>query len=231
MKPLLTFLSILLLGYCQAQYTIDSALKRQYDSAYSGLPTEMRNNLEKAEASRQKLYDQLLKKEKSVIPFFQTTYAIVTSHIIDTLNLSELNKGAYRYNQEGYKIMFCNATLTSDSLFIILTPGFAQNSSIDLSHLIIGEKVQTNFREFHSYDTTFSTSLSVQKTNDLVLHCSVTKFVLSDSNFIVGKTVYGYAEVGTDSYYTDNIDFDTGLIKKRIYFKYFFKVIVTKNST
>ena len=214
-----------------AQISVDTSVKHQYDSAYKKLSSDIRKNLERTQNELLKSYNKLSAKSKKNFPFSPLNIAKVTLHTIDTLNKGEVKSGNYFYQKEKYPIMFCDGGLISDTLGIVLYPGVAQNSSINITHLIVHDTVRTEYDEWIKYDTIFRTSLQQEKTNALTLPFTTSKFVLSDTNFVVGKTIYGYADILSKTYYQDNESFKIGYIARSLHFRYYFKFVVKKNST
>ena len=232
MKTTLLVFFCLLYNNIFAQLMVDTTVKHQYESAYKTLPLDIRQNIERTQKAMLESYNELSEASKRKIPYSPLNIAVVTLHSIDTLNKDQIAPDAYIYEAEKYSIMFCEGGVMSDTLVIFLYPGVAQNSSIDITHLVVYKNVQTKYDISTKYDTVFSTSLNEQeKTNDLILPATTKKFVLSDSIFIARKTVYGYADIETNSYYQDTSSFKSGYIARRLHFKYYFKFVIKKRST
>ncbi len=230
-QTLLTIVFSLFLTDTFAQITVDLNVQQQYDSAYKKLPAGIRENIEQTQNQMLKSSNELSADSKIKIPFSSLNIAVVTLHNIDTLNKDQIKSDAYFYEAEKYPIMFCEGVMLSDTFGIVLYPGVAQNSNINIAHLIVRDTVKTEYDEWIKYDTSFRTNLQQEKTNSLVLSFVTLKFVLSDTNLIVGRTIYGYADILSEPYYQDNENFKTGYITKRLHFRYYFKFVVKKNST
>lgn len=231
MRTLLTIFSILIFAKSFGQITIDPTVKKQYDSAYKKLPIKERQSIEKLQNELLKSYNQLSPKAKQYVSYSPLTVAVVTLHHIDTLNKDQVKSDAYFYQEEKYQIMFCEGGIISDTFGIVLYPGVAQDSRLNIAHLIINDTVKSEYDQWEEYDTTFRTNLQEEKTNDLTLPFTTSKFVLSDKKFVIGKTIYGYADIISEPYYKDDESFKTGYIVRRLHFRYYFKFVVKKNST
>ena len=195
------------------------------------LPADIRKNIERTQNELLKSYNQLSPKAKNGFPYSPLTIAVVTLHDIDTLNKDQVKPDAYFYQEEKYPIMFCEGGFVSDTMGIVLYSGVAQDSRLYIAHLIIHDTVKSEYDQWEEYDTTFRTSLQQEKTNDLTLPFTTNKFVLNDKKFVVGKTIYGYADIISEPYYKDDESFKTGYIARRLHFRYYFKFVVKKNST
>lgn len=170
-------------------------------------------------------------RKQTIIISELPTFAVLTTHQVDTLNKNEFEEGTYKTKFNKWQVMFCESTLNSGSLIIIVYPGVAQNSSLYITHLIVGSKVQSEYHEWHDYDTTFRTNLQQEKSNTLTLPITLNKCILSDTNFLVGKIIYGFADILTNTYYQDTENFKTGYIAQRLHFRYYFKLTVKKKPT
>lgn len=236
------------------QVTIDTTVKHKYDSAYQQLPFDLRQNIERTEKELIRLSKEIGKEAQDDNSNIAPTIAIVTCYQIDTVNKEQIkldtrkvhlislyqidtqNKKKIKLDTgkehlEKWQFMFCEGGLKLDTLGIILYPGVAQNSGVIISNLIAGKQIRAEYDEWRKWDTTFRKNISDEKTDQLALPLTTIRFVLSDTDFKIGKTIYGYAELISDGYYKDDENFKTGYINKRLLLAYYFKVRVKKNST
>lgn len=231
MRTTLILLFIILINKTFAQLVVDPAVKQQYINAYNKLPLKQRQSNERLQNQLLDSYNKSSKKYKELVSYTPLNIGVITLHSIDTLNKSQLKANTYLYPAEKYTELFCEAALMSDSLGVVIYPGVAQNSGIDITHLIINNSVQTEYHQWIKYDTCFRTDLKEEKTNNLTLKFTTNKFVISDKNFTVGKTIYGYADITSKPYFQDETSFINGYIERRLHFRYYFKFVVVRNDT
>lgn len=230
MRVLLILFFSFFLNRTFGQIIVDPSLKKQYDNAYKKLPIKERESIEKIQNELLHSYKKSPRDYKKLFPYTPLNIAVVTLHSIDTLNKNQLKSKSYLYHAEKYSIMFCEGGFVSDTLGIVLYPGVALDSRLDIAHLIIHDTVKSEYDQWEEYDTIFRISLEKEKTNDLTLPFISNKFVLSDKKFIIGKTIYGYADIISEPYYKDDYSFKNGYIAQRLHFRYYFKFVVKKYS-
>jgi len=230
---LLLFLSFILTDL-SAQVTYDPAVAKQFDSVYNKLSPEFQKAAEE------------LKKGNG----YSGGILLCTDFIDDTLNIKELKSvdSNVRFYIDG-KLIYAKGKMLDDSsermpqpmLMLILnvvrsdtldlevTPWFMSEQTI--RHKISGNSVTSSYEEYYKEEHILRAYDGAPVTNDLTVPVTTVKFILSDSSFTEGKTIYGMADVITKDFLFEAApDFIYHILKHRFHFKYYFKITVKKEK-
>ena len=235
MRTLYSTLLLFVLTNTFGQVIIDTTLQRQYTKAFDTLPNW--------------LQQKTIEAEKDTL--FKGGFVILIELRIDTLNKEELKKSSGRItitdittingkkeksnandlvieSENGYDLLFCGGKFDLDTFIINIGAPFSYET---IQQKIIKSVIQTTYNEIHGGDTIFWSDRSHIKTRDLTIAARTVRMVLSSADYKSGKTLYGYSEIETEPYYMETFGFEKGYIKKRLCFKYYFKLKSNKNNT
>jgi len=215
----LTFSTLLCLSclHCFSQaITFNSAIKKQYLSAYNKLPADIRKGFEEAAS---------ISRDSDANALPQVSLAIIKKFDVDTLNKAGLRNRQPLYKPRNEDMLLCGATLQKDSLVIDIG-AFGQDSHIDIVNTIVNKKVKTIYDEYEEMQTIYAHNENDKRENYITLSVTNSTFVLSDSVFTAGKTIYGYCEMATDVYFKDDDNFAEGYIKQRLLISILFKCVI-----
>ncbi len=238
MKLFILFIVFFICFNCNAQLIIDSTVVKKYNEAYLKIKKEYRDNIDSF--SSHKEYKQLVKS----LVFF-------TEYKTDTLNIEDYKRAEYdnikigigdifidsagimvpakidstRYLSEEERsiylpILLCGGTIYKDTLMIGvgLWGGFTNK--------IIDGKVFSFYQtDYDKYDSVYSFILEGRKFQRITVNTTTVRLTINTSNYKIGETIYGEAELQTDPfYYFKPYFFKNGYIKQRFRIKYFFKL-------
>lgn len=233
MKLFILFIVFFICFNCNAQLIIDSTVVKKYNEAYLKIKKEYRDNVDSL--SNNKEFNQYLKG----LVFF-------TEYKIDTLNKDEFEghlnnitiedvvidsngksipvKNLLKLSEEERTIylplLFCVGTIYKDTLmtWFGLWDGF--------SNKIINRKVFSFYQtDYDKYDSVYSYTLQGRKFQRLIVNATTLNLTMNTSDYKIGDTIYGEAELQTDPfYYFKPYFFKNGYIKQRFRIKYFFKL-------
>lgn len=222
MRTIFLLFTICSVADLSAQVAYDPNVAKQYDSLFKKLSPGVQKTTEDAQKDAG--------NPGSIV--------ICTAFIDDTLNLSDVRpdyKQIKIYDSTGklaeaidesmpvvFPMLIFNS-LKSDTLNIEVTPWIMSEQTI--RHKIKGKYVSTVYEEFYKDDNILRAHDGAPITNDLIVPATTVKFVLSDKIFVVGKTIYGQADVITrDFLFEAAPGFKYNIMRHRFHFKYFFKI-------
>lgn len=233
MRLFISFIGIFICFNCNAQLIIDSSVVKKYNEAYLKIKKEYRDKLDSLSNNKE---------------FHQYTKSLVffTEYKTDTLNIEEYkpfnfgNSELYIFDSVAGKninvkdllkiseeertiylpLLFCAGTIYKDTLmtWVGLWDGFSTK--------IINGKVFSFYQtDYDKYDSVYSFTLEGRKFQRITVNATTVKLTMNTSDYKIGDTVYGEAEVQTDPfYYFKPYFFKNGYIKQRFRIKYFFKL-------
>lgn len=236
MRLFISFIGIFICFNCNAQLIIDSTIVKKYNEAYLKIKKEYRDKVDSLSNNKE---------------FHQYTKGLVffTEYKTDTLNIEEYKrtdfdkikiedivvdsagitippkKDSTRYLSEEERtiylpLLFCAGTIYKDTLmtWVGLWDGFSTK--------IINGKVFSFYQtDYDKYDSVYSFALEGRKFQRITVNAIAVKLTMNTSDYKIGDTVYGEAEVQTDPfYYFKPYFFKNGYIKQRFRIKYFFKL-------
>ena len=228
MKTLLAIILILTFSNAFGQIVYDKEVHNQYNNLYKKLPRQLQTEFDK----------------KSKDTLNEDGFAIFTEFKCDTLNkieqqetsLSQITLIDPKTNRpfksspktDKYPTLFCQGTIQNDTLGIQISGLFLDQAIL---HFINKDRVAIFYFEHYKDDSLLKENMNDSLTNSLNVTTKILRFVLSDSTYKVGKTIYGSAEIITNSYFLKDTWEDNHFYKLRWRLKYYFKCKLTKNGT
>jgi hypothetical protein len=168
---------------------------------------------------------------------------LLTSFEIDTLNKSDFipqvasgSLGADTLRVKGYvpekllipDLLIGNARLKKDSLLIQISPWF-RNGEI-IKHKVSGESLHSTYSLWSRDDKTFTAKVYKEENGNLVVG-TISKLVLNDRSFGMGKSIYGSAELESQDFFQlPDKAFKDNMINIRLRYNYVFKMVVLKDD-
>ena len=227
MKTLLVTILILTFSNTFGQIVYDKDVQNQYFRLYKKLPRGLQIEFDK----------------KSKDPSNEDELAIFTEYKCDTLNnieqketsLSQIILIDPKTNRpvksnpktEKYPMLFCRGTIQNDTLGIQISGLFLDQAII---HFINKDRITIFYFEHYKNDSLLKENINDSLTNNINVSTKILRFVLSDSAYKVGNTIYGSAEIITNNYFLKDTWEDNHFYKLRWRLKYYFKCRVTKNG-
>jgi len=221
-----SFFVILLLftTYCHAQVAVDSNVIKHYNQELDRLnpdlktPEQIQNRID-------------VEKEGNM------GFVIFTTFKIDTLNKTENIPGAH-FEYSNFSLVAGTKELTHINLMCM---GYNDHDTLKINlpiagpflfpllyQKIISAKVSATL-QYINVDPVLRLDLKESPKSQLDIPVSILKYNLNTSDFSVGNTIYGEAEILSEPYYIENGGFKTGHIQQRFHFNYVFKFKVLTN--
>jgi hypothetical protein len=230
-KPILFLINTIIFTNCFAQVIYDPNAAKKYDNIYKKLPSRIQKELRKSDKST----------------YFNQGLAILTEDKTDTINKNELgqrklstliltdinpktgkeikSKPQKVNNDKEYLFIYCGGGLFADTLVIQIGELFFGNT---IMHYILKSNVSTFYAVYIKYDTVFKNNSTDSLTNLLSIPTETVKFYLSDTTFKIGETIYGNAEIITNTYFEKDTWEENWFYKLRRRMKYYFRFQVKK---
>jgi hypothetical protein len=230
-KAILVFINMVFFTDCIAQTIYDPNATKKYDSVYKRLPSRIKETL--AQSGGDTSYNHGL--------------AILTEDKTDTLNKSEIGQGNSSEieliaidpknhkrikskspkgnNDKGYPYVNCRGSLSADTLVIQIGDLFFGHAVI---HRVLKNNISTFYAEYLKLDKVFKINSTDSLTNLLSIPAETIKFYLCDTAFKIGKTIYGNAEIITNTYFQKDTWEENGFYKLRRRMRYYFKFQIEK---
>jgi len=228
MKTLLALILVLTFSNTFGQIVYDKEVYDQYVKLYKKLPRQLQIELD----------------NKSEDTSNENGLAIFTEFKCDTLNkidqkktsLSQITLIDPKTNRpvksnpkaDKYPTLFCRGTIQNDTLGIQISGLFLDQA---IMHFINKDRVRIFYFEHYKDDSLLKENINDSLTNNLNVSTKILRFVLSDSAYKAGKTIYGSAEIITNNYFLKDTWEDNHFYKLRWRLKYYFKCKVTRNGT
>ena len=200
LKTCLASLFVLSFSTSFCQPVIDQAVINRYDSIYRRLPKQLR----KAFGSHFENMGPALVIEDHTDTLNKNGLRPMPESKIEVIDLDLKTGKPIKHKKRkikkeiDYNVSWCAGVFDHDTLFIQIGDPFSGQM---VSHLISKNTVLTEYAEFAKYDTVYKTTESDTLKNYLRIPSQTLGFRLSDDRFIVGKIIYGSAEVLSDPYY------------------------------
>ena len=220
MFPVPAFVLMFFLSPSFAQVSYTPAVRNTYDSVYRKLDARLTNMVTNPE-----------NKIKGI--------ALLTIFRVDTLNKQDLLANSSARDTStiaGYTpekilnpdIMIGKAKVSDTSLVLSFSPWFMLGEEI--RHVIKGNTVETTYQLWNKSDKVFKTDSGIQDSRNIDI-AAQSRLVLSDSDAVVGETLYGSAETTTRQYAElHNANFKNGILQLRVTYNYVFKLFVHKDD-
>lgn len=231
MRPFLIICTLFFWTEIIGQVTFDTNIIKQYDSVYKKLPKESRKELSE-------ISNKQITKIGLAFLTLQKTDTLNTQNIsnlkdvvlidIDPVSHKPIKtKRKKTETKNTSSLVFCFGGLGNDTLAIqIGEPFFGQT----ILHLVSSNNVSTTYNERMKHDAIFKSLYNDTLTNNLTISAQTIKFILSDSNFTLGKTLYGMAEIITSPYFKKDTWDEDEYFELQHNIKYYFKVRLTEKA-
>ena len=230
-KAILVLINMTFFTESFAQTIYDPNAAKKYDSVYKKLPSRTQETL--AQSGEDTSYSHGL--------------AILTEDKTDTLNKNEIgqdnsskieliaidpkthkeikSKPPKGNTDKGYPSVNCYGSLSADTLVIQIGDLFFGHA---VMHRVLKKDISTFYGVHIRHEKIFRIKSTDSLTNLLSVPSEAIKFYLSDTAFKIGETIYGNAEIITNTYFQKDTWEENRFYKLRCSMKYYFKFQIEK---